>query len=70
MPEAIGRDAREAPWTKKDPVCGMLLDRDRAAATVHHEGRTYRFCSLACRDRFVREPQHFLDAPSSADLDR
>ncbi len=46
----------------RDPVCGMAVDPRTAAAQVVHEGRTYSFCSLACRDRFVKQPSRYLSA--------
>lgn len=48
----------------KDPVCGMVLDEGRAAALVSHHEKTYLFCSLACRDRFLREPERFAAPPA------
>jgi YHS domain-containing protein len=39
-----------------DPVCGMRIDSDDAAATAEHEGKTYHFCSEACCDAFVADP--------------
>jgi Cu+-exporting ATPase len=39
-----------------DPVCGMRIDRDGAAATAEHGGATYYFCSQACHDAFVAAP--------------
>lgn len=39
-----------------DPVCGMRIEDDDAVAAVEHEGRTYHFCSEACRDAFVADP--------------
>lgn len=39
-----------------DPVCGMRIDSDDAAATAGYEGKTYYFCSQACRDAFVADP--------------
>jgi Cu+-exporting ATPase len=41
------------PGTVTDPVCGMTVDRATAAATLEHNGRTYWFCSAACRDTFA-----------------
>ena len=38
-----------------DPVCGMTVDADTAAAVADHGGRTYRFCSTRCRDRFTAD---------------
>ncbi len=51
-----------------DPVCGMNVAEDQAAATVDHAGQTFYFCSTRCHDRFVAEPQAFLEqqAPPAA----
>jgi Cu+-exporting ATPase len=39
-----------------DLVCGMRIDPDDAVASVEYEGRTYYFCSEACRDGFLANP--------------
>jgi Cu+-exporting ATPase len=44
-----------------DPVCGMKIDTDDAAATAEYEGKTYYFCSEACRDAFVADPAAYAD---------
>jgi Cu+-exporting ATPase len=43
-----------------DPVCGMTVDPRTAAATAEHAGRTYYFCNVSCRDRFVGDPEKYL----------
>jgi len=43
-----------------DPVCGMRIDPDDAAATAEHEGTTYYFCSEACHEAFVEDPESFV----------
>jgi putative ABC transport system ATP-binding protein len=35
-----------------DPVCGMSIERDKAAATLEYGGRTYYFCSVGCKREF------------------
>jgi len=42
-----------------DPVCGMRIDPDDAAATAEHDGQMYYFCSEACRDAFVADPDSY-----------
>jgi len=51
-----------APTEEKpvDPVCGMAVTRDKAAATYDYQGKTYYFCSTACRDNFTKDPQKYL----------
>jgi YHS domain-containing protein len=39
-----------------DPVCGMRIDPDDAAATAEHQGKVYYFCAEACSDLFVADP--------------
>jgi putative ABC transport system ATP-binding protein len=36
----------------RDPVCGMLLEPGRAAATIDRDGQTLYFCSSGCRTEF------------------
>ena len=39
-----------------DPVCGMKVLPEKAAASVHHAGRTWYFCAQGCRTKFEAEP--------------
>jgi Cu+-exporting ATPase len=43
-----------------DPVCGMTIEPDTAAAAWEHEGTVYYFCSVGCMERFRDDPAHFL----------
>jgi class 3 adenylate cyclase/YHS domain-containing protein len=45
-----------------DPVCKMQVDKRRAAGDLHFDKRTYWFCSLACIERFARQPSAYLPA--------
>lgn len=50
----------------RDPVCGMLLEPDHAAATLNSDGQTLHFCSQGCRNEFhpaTTEPATDGDAP-------
>ena len=42
-----------------DPVCGMRIDPDDAAATADYEGETYYFCSQVCHDAFTADPSSY-----------
>jgi putative ABC transport system ATP-binding protein len=44
-----------------DPVCGMVVERDRAVA-AEWNGKTLYFCSRGCRDEFFEDPQRFDSA--------
>ena len=43
---------------EKDPVCGMRVSAERAAAKFDHLGSTYYFCSLRCAERFAVDPSN------------
>jgi Cu+-exporting ATPase len=50
----------------RDPVCGMSVSAENAAAVVEHEGRKYYFCSKHCADRFRRDPEQFLNVAAAS----
>lgn len=43
----------------RDPVCGMEIEEQEAKATAEYEGQTYYFCSPACREEFLRQPEAY-----------
>jgi Cu+-exporting ATPase len=46
----------------KDPVCGMNVDPATAAHHAEHDGHTYYFCALRCKEKFLSDPARFLQA--------
>jgi YHS domain-containing protein len=46
---------------EKDPVCGMMVDEEKAAATSVYKGKTYYFCSLGCKVAFEKDPEKYLN---------
>jgi YHS domain-containing protein len=42
----------------RDPVCGMTVGPDGLGA--EHGDELYRFCSPACRDLFLSQPDHYV----------
>ena len=53
----------------KDPVCGMMVDPQKAARKVEHGGQTYYFCSARCAERFEKNPENFIAAPGTAGME-
>ena len=51
---------REAKMTAFDPVCNMMVEEDKAAATAEYEGKTYYFCSVGCKNDFQEDPEAYL----------
>lgn len=54
-----------APASAIDPVCHMMV----TIATARHVGtwndRTWYFCNPRCKDKFLADPQHYLETPST-----
>ena len=49
-----------------DPVCGMEVDPEDAAAAWQHAGTTYYFCSVGCMERFREDPEPVRWRPEPA----
>src|SRR5690348_8304045 len=47
---------------ERDPVCGMMVDPEKAKARVGYGGKSYYFCSVGCVKRFEQAPEQFLAA--------
>jgi Cu+-exporting ATPase len=45
---------------EKDPVCGMMVEPDGAAAKADYEGKTYYFCSVDCKEEFEEDPDSYI----------
>ncbi len=57
-PEAASRV--EVDRMAKDPVCGMKVDEQNAAATSVYHGVTCYFCATACKLLFGRQPEKYV----------
>jgi len=47
----------------------MMVAPEKAAARLEHAGKTYYFCSKNCAERFSHDPETFLAAPGTAEMD-
>jgi len=45
---------------QKDMVCGMMVDEKRANLVSTYEGRSFYFCSAACKSSFDKDPRRFI----------
>ena len=43
-----------------DPVCGMTVEKETAAAMSEYKGVTYYFCAPGCKTAFDEEPEKYL----------
>jgi YHS domain-containing protein len=63
----LEQDLRRQPMAQAtDPVCGMTLDTDSAAAKREYGGTTYYFCNPGCAKAFDRSPEAFVEGTRSA----
>ena len=46
--------------TAVDPVCGMKVKKSDAKATYEYEGKTYYFCMEGCKEKFVENPEKYV----------
>jgi P-type Cu+ transporter len=46
--------------TFRDPVCGMEVTSETAAATSEYQGHTYYFCSIADKETFDKNPEKYI----------
>lgn len=53
---------------KRDPVCGSVLDVREATVVSRYRDRYRYFCSLGCRDAFLRAPRLFIRPPVAKSL--
>ena len=56
---------KELRGLKRDPVCGMLVEPERAV-TLEQAGETLFFCAAGCRDEYTREHAKTLAAREGA----
>ena len=51
----------------RDPVCGMDVDEQSAAATAEYQGKTYYFCAPGCKKAFEKEPEKYVQNTATTD---
>ena len=50
---------------ENDPVCGMQIEKADAAGQSDYEGRTFYFCSSACKEKFDANPTQYANESES-----
>ncbi len=51
----------------RDPVCGMEVDPQSAAARATYNGVTFYFCSQGCKEQFERAPAVYAQRAETAE---
>jgi YHS domain-containing protein len=49
---------KKAPEKARDPVCGILVDKD-PKLSANYKGETYYFCSKTDMEKFRKEPEKY-----------
>jgi len=52
----------------EDPVCGMQVEKEKAAGSSAYQGQVYYFCSQLCKDKFDQDPEKYLKKRDSVKL--
>jgi Cu+-exporting ATPase len=60
LPMMPSMATQPAEGSEVDPVCGMTVQPDTAAAAHQYEGKTYYFCSQGCLEKFRADPASYL----------
>ena len=56
------------PELQTDPVCGMQVSPQKAAASSEYQEKTYYFCGGGCRTKFAADPERFLKSENGNPL--
>ena len=51
--------AKKTPEKAKDPVCGIMVDKNPDLST-EYRGEKYYFCSKADLEKFKKEPEKYV----------
>ena len=49
-----------------DPICGMTVDSETAAAKREYAGKAYYFCGPGCAKAFDLKPEAYAETTRSA----
>ena len=67
QPITYQQEARRHEMSQQiDPICGMTVDPQSAAAKREYAGKAYYFCSPGCAKAFDLKPDAFADTTRSA----
>ncbi len=53
----------------RDPVCGMTIEKEKAAGESNHNGETYYFCSKPCKKQFDADPEKYFQPNEAGKTD-
>jgi YHS domain-containing protein len=53
---------------KKDVVCGMQVDEATTTNSSDYGGKTFYFCSPACKEKFVHSPEAYANRGAQSRL--
>ena len=56
---AQGTNSKPKPEKARDPVCGIMVEKDSQLA-AQYKNKTYYFCSNADRDKFTQNAEKYV----------
>ena len=54
---------------KLDPVCGMMVEPEKAAGKSEYKGKRYYFCAPGCKKDFDKDPEKYISKASEGKSD-
>src|ERR1051325_2832594 len=70
MSHLTARPPEPTTATATDPVCGMSVTPGHAnGGSATHAGREYWFCNPKCREKFLADPERYLQPATAAAKD-
>lgn len=64
-----GKENQPASTLFEDPICHMLVEREKAADAVVFQGNTYYFCNINCSAKFSRSPGRYVAIAQEGNTD-
>ncbi len=55
---------------ERDPVCGMVIDREKCKLMSIYQGKEYRFCAANCKEAFEVAPEKYIVKGNEAEPDK
>ena len=56
------------PSSVRDPVCGMEINPQHAAATTAYQGQTFYFCRVQCQEQFDQSLERVCESSLGAKM--
>ncbi|EQB01173.1 MULTISPECIES: heavy metal translocating P-type ATPase [unclassified Sphingobium] len=67
--DCCGGHGKHSAGLVVDPVCGMTVDPQKTVRHASHAGHDYHFCGARCREKFIADPEAYLNKSADRVVD-